>query len=86
MAYAEGMLWKTVYLLSIAFPAMVGWMVYGRSAALVAGASIGLLVAGVAAWTAAKRRHRPDAFHDHAISTLVFPPESRFGRAGIPPR
>ena len=64
---------------ALALAAAVAWAAYERSGALLAGAWLALVGLGWVgyAWISAARR-RADVLHDPAVSTLVFPPESKF--------
>jgi hypothetical protein len=59
--------------------AAAGWGAYASRSMPLASALLALLCAGLvaASWRSA-RRDRQAHLHDPAISTLVFPPESRF--------
>ena len=57
-----------------------GWPLAAALLALLGGTTIGIL------WLRAGRRRDGGELHDPAISTLVFPPESKFQQSVLPPR
>jgi uncharacterized membrane protein YjjB (DUF3815 family) len=63
----------------------VAWAAYKSGGALLAGAWLALFCVGLigAFWIHAYRKSA-DVFHDPAVSTLVFPPESKFQSSVMP--
>jgi hypothetical protein len=64
---------------AVALAVSVAWAAYRSGGALLAGAWLALFCVGLIGffWIRASRRNA-DVFHDPAVSTLVFPPESKF--------
>ena len=64
---------------AVALAASVLWAAYEGGGVLLAGACLALLLFALMGlrWIGAARR-RGEVLHDPAISTLVFPPESKF--------
>jgi hypothetical protein len=74
-------------LIGIAAAALVSWAAYTRLGALVGAGLLALLCGAVLVvlWVRAGRARRA-VLNDPAISTLVFPPESKFQPSVLPPR
>lgn len=71
---------------AVALVVLVAWMAYRNGGMLLSGASLGLLgTAFLVFRRLAAARPRAGLLHDPAVSTLVFPPETRVQRAR-PPR
>jgi hypothetical protein len=66
--------------------AAMAWGAFEHRAAPLISAVLALLCGGLAAlvWRAGKGKK--DTLHDPAISTLVFPPESKFEASALPRR
>ena len=63
------------------------WGAYELRGSVVASALLGTLCVGLLAWGSIRAgRGRSDVLHDAGVSTLVFPPESRFEQSVLPPR
>lgn len=72
-------------LATVAAASALAWAAYEGRAMLLAGALLALLCGGLFLWMKAGRG-RDDTLHDPAVSTLVFPPESKFQQSVLPPR
>ena len=64
---------------AIALAVLVAWGAYTRAGLLLASALVALFCFGAMAFARiSAARRKGDIVHDPAISTLVFPPESKF--------
>ena len=74
-------------LASLAAAAGAAWGAYANRGTPLAFALLALVCAGLIgfAWVRAGRG-RVDGLHDPAVSTLVFPPESKFQQSVLPKR
>lgn len=71
----------------LAAAAAAGWGAYESRGTPLVSALLALACAGFVgfAWVKASRR-KSDFLHDPAVSTLVFPPESKFPQSVLPKR
>lgn len=71
----------------VAVAAVVARIAYGIGGMSLVATGLGLLCIGVIAFRSlSASRQRADLLHDPAVSTLVFPPESKVRQAARPPR
>jgi len=66
--------------------AAVAWGAFEHRAAPLIWAVLALLCAGLIGLVRRARQGKQDTLHDPAISTLVFPPESKFQPSALPKR
>lgn len=75
------------WIAAAAVAAAVAWAAYKSGGALLAGVSFVLVMAGFFGLSRlGASRRGDDVLHDPAVSTLVFPPESKFQQSVLPPR
>lgn len=78
-----------VRLLALAVAAGGAWAAYKTEGVVLGTALLALICAGVIGFLWKGKgapRRRSVVLHDPAISTLVFPPESKFRQSVLPPR
>ena len=87
LAYAGGMLSRPISLFFIFATASLLLAAYASRALLLGAVLFALLCAGVIGVRFLRAgRERGALLHDPAVSTLVFPPESKFRQSVSPPR
>jgi hypothetical protein len=75
------------WLAAFGVAAAVAWVTYDSAGMLLGGAVLAVLcVAFIGLFWMGGSRRGADVLHDPAVSTLVFPPESKFQQSVLPPR
>lgn len=84
-SYALRMLFVSRLLVAVALAACVG-VTYAKLGILAGTGLLSLLLCGAFSARSIRRKDGGTVMHDPAISTLVFPPESKFQQSVLPPK